>query len=714
MATLQKIRSKGPLLLIVIGLAMLAFILGDAWKIIRPNQGVQYIGSIDGKKVSALDFQNELENYSEVVRFSSGLQDLTEEQNNQIKDEVWSVMVRRSILEKETDAIGLTVTDAEVRDVIEKGTDPVLQNTPFNDSEGKFDLDYLKRFLAVYKELDPSIMSAQDMRQYDAMYKYWLYIEDNIKSNLLYSKYISLITAGLISNPVAAKDSYETRVMRSDVVMASIPYSRIPDSTVTVTSAEMKKVYADNKEMLYNYSENRDIYYIDAEILPSDADRKVLLAEVNELTTQLAEADAETDFGAFLRRAGSDVTFSEVPRSAAILPEDVAERLDSVGADGVFGPYYNLYDDTYNSFRVLSKEVGYDSICFSVIQIASGEEAEDIRISDSIVNALKKGGSFTEIAAKYSQSGESDWITSEAYEPASITGDNAVYLNKLNSMKKGETANLRLTGGNLILKVDDVRNKVDKYKVAVIKRQVEFSDETSNDVYNALSQFVAANKTLDELKKNAEESDFRLLYYPGFESFSYNVGGVPRSHEALRWIFEANEGEVSRIFEAGQSNDHLLVVAVDKIHPQGYRSIKDAAPALTRKAINEKKYESLKSRFEGISSVAELRNVADMNIDTVQYVNFNNSAYVSSSVSNEATIGPAVSRLTRDVLSKPIQGENCIYVAQKISPDSYPTEYDEESETARLNSISSRQIVNSLLQELYFQANIEDTRYKVF
>ncbi len=714
MATLQKIRSKGPLLLIVIGLAMLAFILGDAWKIIRPNQGVQYIGSIDGKKVSAMDFQNELENYSEVVRFSSGLQDLTEEQNNQIKDEVWSVMVRRAILEKETDAIGLKVTDAEVRDVISKGTDPVLQNTPFNGSDGTFDVDYLKTFLAIYKDLDPSAMSVQDMRQYDAMYKYWLYIEDNIKSNLLYSKYISLVTAGLISNPVVAKDSYETRVMRSDVVMASIPYSQIADSTVSVTTADMKKVYADNKERLFNYSENRDIYYIDAAILPSDADRKALLSEVNEQTTQLIEADAETDFAALLRRVGSDITYSEVPRSAAVLPEDIVERLDSVGSDGVFGPYYNAADDTYNSFRILSKDMGYDSIQFSVIQIASGQEAEDVRISDSIVDALKKGGVFADIAAKYSQSGESNWLVSEAYEPASITGDNAVYLNKLNSMKKGEIANVRLSGGNLIIKVDDVRNKVDKYNIAIIKRQVEFSDETSNSVYNALSQFVAANKTLEDLKNNAENSDFRLLYYPGFESFSYNVGGVPRSHEALRWIFEANEGEVSRIFEAGQANDHLLVVAVDKIHPQGYRSIKDAAASISRLAINDKKFESLKNRFDGISSVADLRNASGVNIDTVQYVNFNNSAYVSSSASNEATIGPAVSRLSRDVLSKPIKGDNCIYVVQKISPDSYPTEFDAEAESARLNSISASQIGNSLLQELFFQAHIEDTRYKVF
>ena len=222
MATLQKIRSKGPLLLIVIGLAMLAFILGDAWKIIRPNQGVQYVGEIDGESISAMDYQAEVENYTEVVKFELGTNDLTEEQNAAIKDEVWSIMVRRKILEKEAGAIGLTVTDAEVRDVIEKGTDPILSNTPFNDANGKFDVDYLKQFIAFYDAIDPSEMSAQEYASIASAYKYWLFIEDNIKSSLLYSKYVSLVTAGIKSNPIASKNAYETRTKRTDVWKASV------------------------------------------------------------------------------------------------------------------------------------------------------------------------------------------------------------------------------------------------------------------------------------------------------------------------------------------------------------------------------------------------------------------------------------------------------------------------------------------------------------
>lgn len=282
MATLQKIRSKGPLLLIVIGLAMLAFILGDAWKIIRPTQGIQFVGSIDGKNISAQDFQKELENYTEVVKFANQYQDLTEEQTNALRDEVWAIMVRNQILGKEAAAIGLTVTDAEVRDVIERGTDPVLASTPFNGADGKFDADRLKDFLAFYNELDGTNMSYDEYSYYQSMYNYWLFIENDIKSGLLYSKYSALVKGALVTNPVAMKDSYVNRVTRYDVLVAALPYSSLADADVTVTNADLKKTYAENKESLYNYTESRDIYYIDYEIEPSQADRDALLAEVNE------------------------------------------------------------------------------------------------------------------------------------------------------------------------------------------------------------------------------------------------------------------------------------------------------------------------------------------------------------------------------------------------------------------------------------------------
>jgi peptidyl-prolyl cis-trans isomerase D len=712
MATLQKIRSKGPLLLIVIGLAMLAFILGDAWKIIRPNQGIQYVGTIAGEDITAMEFQDELEVYTDVVKFANQISDLTEEDQNTLKDEVWATMVRNRILDAEAKALGLTVTDAEVRDVIERGADQMLARTPFSNENGEFDADILKSFLAFYSEIDAETVSPDEYEYYRGMYNYWLFIEKNIKSNLLYSKYTALVNGAILSNPVESRNAFENRIKRADVVMASIPYSSISDGEAHVTTSDLKAVYNDVKPALYNYSENRDIVYIDYEIQPTQADREALLAEVNDLVNQM-EGDID-DYAAFLRRADSEIAFSEVARSAKNLPDDVAVRLDSVKVGDVFGPYYVDYEDTYNAFKYISDATGYDSIQYAMIQVVMDDEDAAAKRADSIVTAAKqRGADFNAIAEKYGQVAASQWIAADSYEPAAISGDNALFLNTMNGMKKGDVTKINVSGIILVIKVTDVKTPLKKYNLAIVKRPVEFSEETSNAAYNKLSAFLSQNTTVEDLRQNAEDSDFRLLYYPGFENYNHTVGGVAKSREALRWVFQAQEGEVSRIYEVGEANDHLLAVGVEKIHPRGTRSLEDATAILSLRAINDKKYEILKEKLAG-HDIEYHKTVLGTNIDTVKSVNFNNDAYISSIMANEATVGPSVLNLEENELSLPMKGENCVFVAQKITPDSYTAEFDDKSEQLRTRSISSSRIMNALLEELYYQAKVVDTRFKVF
>ena len=711
MATLQKIRSRGPLLLIVIGLAMLAFILGDAWKIIRPTQGMQYVGSIDGTSISAMDFQKEVENYTEVIKFANQINDLTEEQTRGVRDEVWAMMVRNYILEKEASAMGLAVTDAEVRDVIAKGDDPILAATPFNGADGRFDADRLKDFLAFYNELNPSDLSAEEYAYYQSMYKYWLFIEKDIKAGLLYSKYVSLVKASIVTNPIAAQNSFENRVKRSDILVALLPYSALSDADVEVTNSDLKKTYAENKERLLNYAESRDIYYIDYPILPSQADRDALLAEVNEYTTQLEEMSA--DYASFVRRAGSDVLYSEVPRSAKNLPEDVAERLDSVNSLGVFGPYFCEYDNTYNTFKVLNTVSGYDSIQFSLIQVIADNDADADKRADSILDAAKKGADFAELAAKYLQVADENWLSADSYEPSVFTGENAAYINKLNSMKKGELGIFKMSGYNFVVKVLDTKTPLKKYDVAIIKRPAEFSEETSNAAYNKLSAFVSQFNNVDELKENIEGSDFTLLFYPSFMSDSYDVSGVAKSHEALRWAFAAHQGEVSRIFEAGNENNHLLVVAVDKINKRGYTSLDDASKTLSLRAINDKKAEIIKKKLAGLS-FDELKGVEGIVIDTVRYCNFTNNAYISGLFGNEPALGASVANLELFEQTAPIKGENCVFVAEKITDEEVSSQFDAEVEKVRLQSVGASYIPGSVLEALYYNAKVVDERYKIF
>ena len=265
----------------------------------------------------------------------------------------------------------------------------------------------------------------------------------------------------------------------------------------------------------------------------------------------------------------------------------------------------------------------------------------------------------------------------------------------------------------LIMKVSDVRTPVKKYNLAVVKRPVEFSEETSNAAYNKLSAFLSQNTTVEDLRNNAENSDFRLLYYPGFENFNHGIGGVAKSREALRWVFEAQEGEVSRIYEVGNANDHLLAVGVEKIHPRGTRSLEDATPTLSLRALTNKKYDILKGQLAG-KSLDEVKSIAGIQIDTIKSVNFNNDAYISSLYANEAIVGASVLSLEQNELTVPMKGDNCVFVAEKITPDSRTAEFDDKSEELRTRSISSSRIMSALLEELYYQAKVVDTRYKVF
>ena len=138
MATLQNIRSKGPLLVIAVGLALFAFIAGDAWRVLQPHQS-QDVGEVNGEVLSAQDYQSLVEEYAEVVKFSSA-NNLTDDQMNQLRDEVWRTYVNNKLIEAEAKKLGLTVSKEEIKSIINEGTHPLLAQTPFrNPQTGAFD-----------------------------------------------------------------------------------------------------------------------------------------------------------------------------------------------------------------------------------------------------------------------------------------------------------------------------------------------------------------------------------------------------------------------------------------------------------------------------------------------------------------------------------------------------------------------------------------------
>lgn len=712
MATLQTIRSKGPLLVIVIGLALFAFIAGDAWKILQPHQGKQDVGEVNGKTLSAQEYQQMVDELSEVIKLTNGLNSLNDDQLTNIKDQVWNTYVTNEVVAAEAEKLGLQVTKAELQAVIDAGTHPLLMQTPFrNPQTGMFDKDMLKKFLVDYANLDASKISAQYVEYYQKMGNFWKFIEKTLAQTLLAEKYQNLIGKSLISNPVAAEDAFTARTEQADMLLAGVPYSSISDSTITVSNDEIKKLYDSKKESFKQTVETRNIKYVDVRVVPSEADRKAVQEEVTEYSSQLV--NTTKDYTSFVRSTGSTVAYSDIPVNKSVLPNDVASRLDSTSINEVYGPYYNQTDDSFNAFKIVAKVSAPDSIQFRQIQVYADTEAKTAEQADSIYNALKAGADFAEVAKKYAQTGEATWVNAQGWENAAIDAENAKLINALIEQPVSEITNLKVGQSNVILQVMDKKHMQDKYKVAIVKRPVEFSKETYNDTYNKFSQFVAQSTTIEILEKNAEENGYTVLPRMNFRSDEHYVGGVKSTREALKWVFDAKEGQVSPLYECGE-NDHLMVVALEAVNPAGYANINQVSDILKSEIIRDKKAEKIMAEMSGFNTLEQVKGMKDAVSDSVKHVTFSAPAYISVTRASEPAIGAVAAKTEVNKVSAPIKGNAGVYMIQVYNKSKNAEKLDSKTEQTTLVNMISRYAPQQCIYELRDKNEIVDKRYLFF
>ena len=715
MAALGKIRSKGGILVAAIGLALFAFLAEEAFRSCNgiKSETRQQIGEILSEKISVQDYQKLIDEYQSAIKFTMQRDNLTEDELNQVKDQVWQQLVNNRVLEADAKKVGLTVTEQELSNVLNDGTNPMLAQTPFvNQQTGRFDINALQQFLDGYNKAKAS--NSPQLEQMQTIYDYWLFVEKNLRTQLLGQKYQALLASCVLSNKAEAKMAFKDNNEESEIQLASLAYSTIKDADVKVTDEDLKAKYEELKPAFRQKTETRDIKFVDYQIKASASDRNAIVKDMNELQKQLATA---TDPSMVISKSGSMIPYLGLPVSSKAYQQypDIASKIDSL-AVGTTGVTENKQDNTLNIIRVMSKAQLPDSVQFRQIQVAANTPEEAHAKADSIQKALAGGADFVAIAKRYGQTGEKVWFTGQQYEAApSMSEDNRTYIEALLNGEVNAIQNVALTQGNIILQVVDKKAMKTKTTAAIIKKLIDFSKATRSDAYNKFSEFVAKSTTPADLEKNANKYGYHVQSLNDVSTSIHYVAGVHGTRDALKWLFDAKQGDVSPLYECGD-NDHLMVIVLSAIHPKGYRSWDDpqVKEILKREVIKDKKAEKLMAKLKGVNSIAAAQ-AKGAKVSTVSQITFAAPAFVQATGSAEPALSGAVAATAAGKFSKnPVKGNAGVYVFQVVKKALRAGSKYNEAMAMQQAAQQNMQFLSNFMQDLIIKANVVDNRYLFF
>lgn len=719
MATLQTIRSKGTALVLILGLALFAFIAEELVRALSSSQNAsrQVIGEVYGDNVNYQEFNDLYDEYENAVKLTGNNKNLSEAQTTQLRDQVWNDFITRKIIEHEAKALGLTVTDAEVQNIINTGSSPLLRQTPFiNEQTNMFDVNILKDFLARYEEIVNNPDYPENVKEAQTQYyNYWKFIEKQVRQEALMQKYQTLLSACLLSNPVSAKAAFEARNNESTALVAALPYTLVKDTDVEPTDEEIKQKYDEMKkqypDMFDMQQEARSIKYIVVPVRASEADKEALREELAEYAQALKDNENVANI---VREARSVIAYNGMPVSRRALPGDIAAQVDTLAPGTVTSPSINLAENTMNVVKFIGKVQMPDSVEYQVISVPGADE-KAAKTADSILVALNAGTPIDTIAKQQNQAATAQWITSAQVDNATLRDEDRKFVETLFSTPAGTNTKLDINDGKLIIRIINRRNFIDKYNVAIIKRAIDFSEKTHNDVWNKFSSFLAANPTQADIEANAEKEGYNVLTSEYITSNDHYVANIRSTTDALRWIFSNKVGAVSELYEAGNANDQLLVVMLTDIHKKGMRDIKDKNLnlILTQEVVKDKKAAQLMEKMQNAKSIADVAKIAGSVQDTISHITFAAPVFVQKIASSEPVLSGAVSAAKQGEFVSGVKGEGAVYAFSVLAKNKLEGKFDQKQEEAQQAATYSRSL-GGLLQTLARKAKIVDNRYKFY
>lgn len=711
MATLQKIRDKGILLVTVIGVALLAFILGDLLTsgntLFAKSKDKAF--SVNGKVVSTQEYANRITEWEEFQKMISGQTSLDEATTQQIREAVYDQMVREIILDNQTSKLGISVSKAELNDLVHgESISPLLQSLPFfiNPETGVFDREGLIQFLATVNGPDQSAMPEERamIQQYKNV---WLFIENMVKYQRLQEKYDLLLSGSIMVNDNEAKTSFDLSQQSSDIAYAVKNYFAIPDSVVSVSAQEVKSFYDKNKSSFKMDVPLAKISYFTKEIVPSEED----FAEIEVLANEAYEKLLETNNIASVVADYSDIPYRDIYVSAALLDDRQKSFIETASISDVEGPQKE--GNSFNIYKLIDKTQAPDSVHLRMMAIPDatvmGQDSIVTNFVDSIFNELTSGKSFAEVANSLNpqaNGGDIGWAREIDLFSAGADLVKAAF-----SAPIGEPFKIKLPGQQMILQVEERTAPVTKYKLATVSIPVLVSEKTSNNIDNELNQLVSEPNISKNFSELASEKGYFVMPNTSVSANDFSLMNIPNSRQVVTWA--VNEKKMGTVKKFDLSNTRIIA-RVDQVYPAGTAPLSELESTIKSRLINEKKAETIIADLsaKNISSLDAFANEMDAVVDTVKFVNFTTQNI--SGLGFEPTINAVAGYAPENAIVGPVKGNMGVYVLSVTNRTKNDDEYDATAQKNIMQSNNAYMLQMQSFATLKEKLKVEDNRYVFF
>lgn len=665
MTTLQRIRNHGIILLIVVGVAMLAFILGDFLNSGSSffNRSRENVGVIAGHKVHYTEYEAAKDQLTEVYKIESGSNDINEELGMQIRSQVWQMMLMDYTLREQAQAIGMDVTAEELSNLC-IGENPhqlITQRRAFYDETGKFNRFALINFLNSLAQEPETQEQAANMQQAK---NYWMYWENAVRLTHMQDKYVNLLSQLLTANPLDAKYAFDARQTTVNVEFVQQPFFAVADSLVKVTDADIKKLYNAQKEQ-YKRTPNRSLVYVGFPIEPSEAD----FSEVEKLMKTLENDFQTKEDVATIVNSNSDILYDGRDYSETTIPAEYKEFAFGKGVKK--GQYTELTfaNDTYSMARIM--ECGYskpDSV--KLVLVANGEGTEDVELG---------------------------WF--QASELQKTIADPAF------AGKKGSTFTVSSGMGEQTFKIADKSNPTPKVKLAILSRKVTPSSKTYGILYNEAKQFIVNNNSIDSLRQSAQELGLSVTPAFALDANADKVNDLKNSRPIVRWAYEATVGDLSDVFECG---NQFVVAALTEINDGEYRTLNEVRAELQMQALADKKADYIINQLNGVTTLEAAAELFDAEIQSAEGISLASYRLGAAGV-EPAVIGAALA-LESNTTSAPVKGNMGVYMVRIGEKTVAEGELNAEQEIQQLNMRTSYSAPYQAIALIEENAEVEDNR----